>query len=396
MAGVLDGIKVLDFTNVYSGPFCTLMLKEFGAEVIKIERTTGGDTIRNDAPRTEGLEGGTFIILNRGKKSITLNLKEEKGRAICRDFVKKMDVLVENFSPGTMDALGLGSEEMCRLNPGLIYASIAAYGQTGPRRDDVGYDPVAQAMGGITSVTGLPETPTKCGVAIADFSSGLFTAYSIMAALIHRMKTGEGQRIDISIQDCMWLFSSIEFSPYYFLEGRVPERTGNGHPTMTPGSLYPAKNGSVIIATGVLSQVQRLFRLIGGEDLVNSPMCSPQRERIKYKKEIDALVGEWTKIRTMDEIIKQLKDIDVPCSMVPSFDQVCNDPQLLSRDMIIEVKQLVSGPVKVPGSLFKLSKTPGKAGLPAPFLGEHNQEVYTDLMGYTDEEISNLTNKGII
>ena len=396
MVGALDGIKVLDFTHVYSGPFCTLLLGDLGAEIIKVERTVGGDPIRTDAPRTEGMEGGTFIILNRGKKSITLNLGDEKGRDICRTLVKGVDVVVENFTPGTMDKLGLGSQDLCKLNPKLIYASVSAYGHTGPRRDDIGYDPVAQAMGGMTSVTGFPDTPTKCGVAMADFSSGLFTALAIVAALMHKSKTGEGQTIDISLQDCIWLLTSIEFSPYYFLEGRIPQRTGNGHPTMTPGSLYPAKDGSVIIATGVLGQIQRLFRLIGGEDLVNSPLCSQQSERIKYKTEIDALVAEWTKTRSMEEIVNQLKDIEVPCSMVPTFDQVCNDPQLLSREMIIEVEQTVSGKVKTPGSLFKLSKTPGDVKFPAPFLGEHNLEVYSGILGYTEQEIAQLVNAGII
>lgn len=397
MAGALDGIKVLDFTHVYSGPFCTLLLKDLGAEIIKVERTVGGDPVRNDAPRTEGLEGGTFIILNRGKKSITLNLGEEKGRDICRALAKEVDVVVENFTPGTMDKLGLGSQELCKLNPKLIYASVSAFGHTGPRKDDIGYDPIVQAMGGLASVTGFPDSPpTKCGVAIADFSSGLFAALAIVAALVHRSKTGEGQTIDMSLQDCIWLLSAIEFSPYYFLEGRVPQRTGNGHPTMTPGNLYPAKDGSVIIATGVLAQVQRLFRLIGGEDLVNSPLCSQQSERIKYKGQIDALVAEWTKARSMEEIVNQLKNIDVPCSMVPSFDQVCNDPHLLSREMIVEVEQLVSGKVKTPGSLFKLSKTPGDVKLPAPFHGEHNLEVYSGMLGYTEQEIMNLANDGIV
>lgn len=397
MAGALDGIKVLDFTHVYSGPFCTLLLKDLGAEIIKVERTVGGDPIRNDAPRTEGLEGGTFIILNRGKKSITLNLGEEKGRDICRALAKKVDVVVENFTPGTMDKLGLGSQELCKLNPKLIYASVSAFGHTGPRKDDIGYDPIVQAMGGLASVTGFPDSPpTKCGVAIADFSSGLFAALAIVAALVHRLKTGEGQTIDMSLQDCIWLLSAIEYAPYYFLEGRVPQKTGNGHPTMTPGNLYPAKDGSVIIATGVLAQVQRLFRLIGGEDLVNSPLCSQQSERIKYKGQIDALVAEWTKARSMEEIVNQLKNIDVPCSMVPSFDQVCNDPHLLSREMIVEVEQVVSGKVKTPGSLFKLSKTPGDVKFPAPFHGEHNLEVYSGMLGYTEQEIMNLANDGIV
>jgi len=397
MAGALDGIKVLDFTHVYSGPFCTLLLRDLGAGIIKVERTVGGDPVRNDAPRTEGLEGGTFIILNRGKKSITLNLGEEKGRDICRALAKKVDVVIENFTPGTMDKLGLGSQELCKLNPKLIYASVSAFGHTGPRKDDIGYDPIVQAMGGLASVTGFPDSPpTKCGVAIADFSSGLFAALAIVAALVHRSKTGEGQTIDMSLQDCIWLLSAIEYAPYYFLEGRVPQRTGNGHPTMTPGNLYPAKDGSVIIATGVLAQVQRLFRLIGGEDLVNSPLCSQQSERIKYKGQIDALVAEWTKARSMEEIVNQLKNIDVPCSMVPSFDQVCNDPHLLSREMIVEVEQVVSGKVKTPGSLFKLSKTPGDVKFPAPFHGEHNLEVYSGMLGYTEQEIMNLANDGIV
>jgi CoA:oxalate CoA-transferase len=194
----------------------------------------------------------------------------------------------------------------------------------------------------------------------------------------------------------MWQLSSIEWSPFYFLGGKVPVRTGNGHPKAVPGNLYPSSDGSVRIDCGALSQVQRLFRLIGGEELVNSPFSCNQAERIKHKAEIDALVAEWTRKKTAVEIVEQLKKIDVPCSIVPSFDQVCNDAQLLSRDMIIEVEQLVSGLVKVPGSVFKLSKTPGNVRLPAPFLGEHNADVYSGMLDYTEEEISALTDEGII
>jgi CoA:oxalate CoA-transferase len=295
-----------------------------------------------------------------------------------------------------MDKLGLGSQELCKLNPKLIYASISAYGHTGPCRDDIGYDPVIQAMGGLTSVTGMPDTPTKCAVAIADFATGLFTALAIVAALTHRMKTGQGQVIDMSMQDCIWLLTSIEFSSHYFIDGRVPPRLGNGHPAMTPGNLYPARDGSVIIATGVLSQVERLYRVMEREDLIDTPLCSNQKERIKYREKIDALVAEWTKTRSTEEIVKQLKEVDVPCVKVPTFDEVCNDPQLLSREMIIEVEQTVSGKVKTPGSLFKLSKTPGNTRFSAPYLGEYNYEVYSSMLGYTEQEIMNLANDGII
>jgi crotonobetainyl-CoA:carnitine CoA-transferase CaiB-like acyl-CoA transferase len=397
MIGALQGIKVLDFTQVYSGPFCTLMLKDLGAEIIKVERTGSGDIIRQDAPLTEGGESGTFIILNRGKKSITLDIKSEQGRSICRDLAAKVDVLVENFSPGTMDKLGLGNRDLCKVNPRLIYASISAYGQYGPRRDFAGYDPVAQALGGLTSVSGPPEgPPTKCAVAIADFSTGLFTASAILAALFHRSRTGEGQTIDISLQECVWQFTSIEFSPIYFLTGKNPPRLGNGHPAMAPGNTYPAKDGWVIISTGVLSQVRRLYSVMGREDLFDTPLCANQKIRYQHKEEIDALVADWTKKQNADDIVKALRAIDVPCARVPSFAEVCNDAQLLSRNMIIDVDQPISGKVKVPGSVYKMSRTPGNINYPAPYLGENNEEVYSELLGYSKNDIERLSNTGVI
>jgi crotonobetainyl-CoA:carnitine CoA-transferase CaiB-like acyl-CoA transferase len=397
MVGALNDIKVLDLSRAYAGPFCTLLLKDMGAEVIKVERTEGGDTVRKDYPVTEGGESGTFIILNRGKKSITLDVRTSKGRDICKELVKKVDVLVENFSPGTMEKLGLGSDVLCKLNPGLIFASISAYGHTGPRRNSVGYDPIAQAMGGMTSVTGFPDgPPIKCGVSIADFGSGLFTAFAIVSALHHRDKTGEGQSIDMSLQDCVWMLTSIEFSPYYFLTGKVLPRLGNGHPAMTPGNLYMAKDGPVLISTGVMEQVKTVYRLIGREDLINTPLCANQSERYKYKPQIDAIVGEWAKTKTIAEIVKLLEKHEIPCSPVPSLDQVCNDPQLIERDMIIEVEQELSGKVKVPGSIFKMSKTPGNVRFRSPIHGEHNHEIYSGMLGYSEEEIAQLSEEGII
>jgi CoA:oxalate CoA-transferase len=397
MAGALNSIRVVDFTQVYSGPFCTLLLKDLGAEIIKVERTGAGDIVRNDAPLTEGQESGTFIILNRGKKSITLDIKSEKGRKICKDLIRKADVLVENFSPGTMDKLGLGADEICMLNPRLIYASISAYGQTGPRRDYPGFDPVAQAMGGLTAVSGQPDgAPTKCAVAIADLSAGLFTASAILAALYHRTQSGKGQRIDIALQECVWLFTSVEFSPLYFITGKTPQRLGNGHPAMTPGNLYPAKDGWIIISTGVLAQIQRLYTAMGRTDLLNTPLCANQRERYKHKDEIDAEVSAWTRTLDCESIVKILKQADVPVAKLPTFPEVCQDPQLLERKMIIDVEQPISGKVRVPGSLYKLSQTPGNVSYPAPYLGEHNSEVYGDLLGYAEKEIEQLSTEGVI
>jgi CoA:oxalate CoA-transferase len=397
MASVLEGIIVLDLTSIYSGPFCTLLLKDLGAEVIKLERREAGDLIRNDIPHTEGNEGGPFIILNRGKKSITVDLKTEKGRNICKELVKKVDVLVENFSPGTMDKLGLGSREMCQLNPKLIYASISAYGQTGPRREFPGFDPVAQAMGGMTCVTGFPDNPIRCGVSIADFSSGFFATLAIVSALYHRLQTGEGQTVDISMQDCIWQLTSIEYAPYYFLNHVLPPRLGNGHSGMIPCNLYPTKNGDrVFVNAGVLSQVHRLYTAMDREDLINTPLGANQNIRFQHRQEIDDAITAWTKTKTTQEIQDILKKADVPCTKLPTFDEVCNDPQLLSRDMIIEVDQPISGKVKVPGSVFKMSKTPGKIDDYAPFLGENNLEILSEMLNYSEDEIARLSNEGVI
>jgi len=397
MAGVLEGIKVLDLTSVYSGPFSTLLLKDLGAEVIKLERPEAGDLIRYDIPHTEANEGGPFIILNRGKKSITVDLKTEKGHNLCKELAKKVDVLVENFSPGTMEKLGLDSKVITKLNPKIIYASISAYGQTGPLRDYPGFDPVSQAMGGMTMVTGFPEQPVRAAVSIADFTSGMFATMSIVAALYHRLATGEGQVIDISMQDCIWQLTSIEFAPYFFLNGVQPPRLGNQHAAMIPCNLYTAKDGGrVIINAGVLSQLHRLYTAMGRKDLIDTPLGGNQAIRFQHRQEIDDIVAEWVKTRNTAEIQDILKKSDVPCTRVPTFGEVCKDPQLMSRNMIIEVDQTLSGKVKVPGSLFKMSRTPGKIDYPAPFLGENTQEILSGVLGLSEEEINKLSEEHVI
>jgi CoA:oxalate CoA-transferase len=397
MNGALSGIRVLDLTNVFSGPYCSLLLKELGAEVIKVERTGYGDVVRKDAPLTDAGESAVFVILNRGKKSITLNIADEKGREIIKKLVKMSDVLLENFSPGTMDKLGFGSKEMLALNPRLIYASLSAYGQTGPKKNFPGFDPVLQALGGLSAVNGQPDSPpTKCAVSIGDFGTGLYLAYAIMGALFHRERTGEGQVVDVSIQDCIWMLTSIEFSPGYFLKGKVPKRLGNGHPIMIPGNMYPTKDGNVIISVGVLAMVHRLYRAMEREDLINTPMGQNQDVRVNYRKEIDTAISDWTKTHTGAEVESILKKADVPCGIVPTFDQVCHDEQLKARGMITEVEQTMSGKITVPGSVFKMSKTPGNLNYPAPMLGEFNDEIYSGLLGMSEKEIEELSSEHII
>jgi len=397
MPKALEDIKILDFSRMYAGPFCTMMLRDLGAEVIKVEIPGSGDGVRNLPPMTEGEEAYIFVNINRGKKSITLNLTTPRGQEIAREMVKKVDVLVENFTPEVMGRLGMGYEDLKKINPSLIYASLSGFGHTGPYCNRPAFDTVAQAMGGLMSITGFKDgPPVKTGPSLADFISALFLTIAVLSALHYHDRNGTGQHIDISMQDCIWALTSIQFAPHYFLTGEAPQRVGNGQVEATPFNVYPAKDGHVIIAIVTVGQWQKFVRVIGREDLLEVKEYATQAERINYRQEMDALVEEWTKTRSVKEILDTLNDADLPCSPVPTFDQVANDPQLLSREMIIEVEQLLSGTLKVPGSVFKMSETPGGLKNPAPFLGEHNFDIYAEMLGYSEQEISKLTEDGTI
>jgi CoA:oxalate CoA-transferase len=397
VAKALEGVRILDFSRNYGGPLCTRILAELGADVIKLEIPQGGDGLRNLSPQTEGLESYPFVIVNRGKRSITLNLNSEKGRRICNHLVNKCDILVENFTPGVMEHLGLGYEQLKKENPGLIYASISGFGHTGPYRSRVAYDTIIQAMGGMISVNGHPGSPpAKVGVGIADFLGGLFPAIAILAALQYRVKTNKGQFIDISMQDCIWAITAIQFLGHYVTTGQEPPKLGNSQIEVTPFSIYPAKDGYVVIAIVTVGQWDRFLRIIGREDLKGVPEYATQLTRIKHADKIDAMVAEWTRERTIDDIMGQLGAEDLPCAPVLTFSQVANDPQLASRNMNVDVEQTISGKVRVPGSVFKMSETPGDPTQPAPFLGQHNTEVYSELLGYDQETIGKLQIEGVI
>ena len=242
MPGALAGIRVADFSRMYAGPFCSMILRELGAEVIKVEFRESGDACRTIPPITDGGEGYTFSMLNRGKKSITLELKTEEGQKIARELIAKCDVLLENFKPGVMDRLGLGWDDVKKINPGLIYASLSGFGQTGPYAHKPAFDMVAQAMGGLMSVTGFPENPpTKCGPPIADLGGGAYTVIGILAALQHRHNTGAGQHVDISLQDSIWAMTAVESLAAYALTGTPPGRIGNMHPGIVPWNVYQAR-----------------------------------------------------------------------------------------------------------------------------------------------------------
>ena len=397
MAKALDGIRVLDFTRMYGGPLGTMILAELGADVIKVEIPGGGDAIRTTAPLTEGQESYRFVALNRGKRDITLNLNSGEGQRICRELVGKCDVLVENFTPGVMEGYGLGYEELKRYNPRLIYVSISGFGCTGPYRSRVAFDTIIQAMGGLISVNGFPDSPpTKVGPAIADFLGGIFSIIAILAALQYRSRTKQGQFVDISMQDCIWYITAIQFLPLYILTGKEPPRLGNRQIEVTPFSIYKAKDGYIVIGVVTVAQWHRLLEVIGREDLKDVPEYAGQATRIEHADQIEAIVETWTKERTVDEMLNVLEAADLACSPVPTFGQVANDPQLASRNMQVEVEQLISGKLRVPGSVFKMSQTPGDPTEPAPFLGQHNAGVYSQLLGYDQKTIARLQREGII
>ncbi|MFH1775048.1 MAG: CoA transferase [Chloroflexota bacterium] len=397
MAKALAGIRVVDFTRMYAGPFCSMLLAELGAEVIKVEFPESGDAVRGLAPQTEGLESYIFVTLNRGKKSITLNLRSEAGQRIAQKLISKCDILLENFTPGIMERFKLGYERIKVDNPSLIYTAISGFGYTGPYCARAAFDTIIQAMGGLLSVNGPPGGhPSKVGPAIADFLGGLFATTAILAALQHRASTKEGQFVDISMQDCIWLISAIQFLPSFLLAGKEPKKLGNRNIEVTPFNIYPAKDGYIVIAIVTVSQWQRFLEVIGREELKNVPEYASQFERIKHVREIDGLVEDWTRKRTVDEMLSQLNAADLPCAPVPSFSQVAHDPQLASRQMLVDIEQLISGKLTVPGSLFKMSQTPGDATQPAPFLGQDNTEVYTELLGYGAEKLAKLQNEGTI
>jgi CoA:oxalate CoA-transferase len=396
MVKALEKIKVLDFTRAFCGPTCTSILRDMGAEVIKVEIPGKGDATRSAVPQTDAGESATFIFLNRGKKSITLNMASDDGRQIVKDLVKRVDILVENFSPRVMKKHGLGYEELTKINPKLIYASVSGYGHTGPRASEPVYDIVAQAMGGLMSITGYPDgMPTKAGPPIGDLLGGYHTSIAILAALHYRSVTGEGQMIDISMQDCVFASTVAEIAGTYFLKNESPKRHGNHHPLNSPFGTFIAKDGYVVICCARL-KFDHFLRVIGREDLVGDKRYAQPAGRVKNQHEVIAFVEEWTKNKTIEEILTILKNARIPCSPVPTYDEVVNDPQLLAREMIVEIEQPLSGKLKCVGSVYKMSKTPGGLKAPAPLIGEHNFEIFSGMLGYSDSEIRRLADEGII
>jgi glutaryl-CoA transferase len=404
--GALSGLVVLDLSRILAGPTCTQILGDLGAEVIKIERPGRGDDTRGwgppflkDGDGKETSESAYYLSSNRNKASVAIDLASQDGQKIIAELAAKADILVENFKVGDLKRRGLDYETLKLRNAKLIYCSISGFGQTGPYAHRAGYDFLIQGMGGIMSLTGFEDEEggkeTKCGVGIADVMCGMYAAVSILSALNHRNKTGEGQYIDISLLDAQvsWL---INQGAGYLVSGDVPGRLGNGHPTIVPYETFPGADKSFILAVGNDAQFRKFCEVAGSPQLADDPLYAKNADRVRNRKQLVPLIRRLTIDKTAAEWITLLESEGVPCGPVNDLKQVFDDPQVKARDMRITLPHPLSGELDLIGSPINLDKTPVTYKKAPPLLGADTADVLTRHLGLTASDIKELADKGIL
>jgi crotonobetainyl-CoA:carnitine CoA-transferase CaiB-like acyl-CoA transferase len=391
----LSDIHIVDLSRVLAGPFCTMVLSDYGAEVIKIEQPGVGDGTRQWGPPWIAGESAYFLSVNRNKRSMTLNLKTGKGQAIIKQLVAKADVLIENFTPGTMQRMGLDYERLSQDNPGLIYCSISGYGQTGPYRERPGYDFMIQAQGGIMSITGPAEgEPHKVGVAIVDITAGLFAATAILSALHHRERTGEGQYIDIALLDAQvaWL---ANVAHNYFATGGKPDRFGNAHPNIVPYETFPTADGHIALAVGSDGQYRRFCEVVERLELWQDERFQTNAGRVENRNILIPLLNELFQARTTAEWIDLLVEAGIPVGPINDIPAVLKDPQIAARQMVQEVEHATAGTIQLLGPVAKMSKTAVRIQRAPPALGADTEAVLGSL-GYARQEIEAFRKEGVV
>ena len=390
----LDGVTVLDCTQVMAGPFCTLLLGDMGADVIKVERPEGDDVRRQGPPWIAG-RAASFLAINRNKRSIVLNLRTDEGKEVFRKLAQRADVVAENFRPGAMDKLGLGHKQLLELKPSLIYAAISGFGQTGPYSQRKGFDLVAQGMSGLMSVTGHPGgPPVKVGVPITDLTAGMYAAYGILNAYIHRLKTGEGQMVDTSLLEAGIAYSFWE-STVYFYGGEVPGPLGSAHRLSAPYQAFRTSDGYMNIGGATQRTWASLCKAIGQEELASDPRFAEPGDRKIREVELAAILEETFSTHTTAHWMTVLDEAGVPCGPIYDLDQMYHDPQVLARNMLVEQQDPELGTLKNIGIPVKLSATPGRIRRRAPDLGEHTREVLLEA-GYTGADVDRLAEAGVV
>ena len=392
----LGNIRILDLTRVLAGPFCTMMMADLGAEVIKIEIPRKGDDTRGYLPFI-GSESAYFMNINRNKKSLELNLKNPKGKKIFFELAKQSDIVIENFKPGTMDRLGLGYENLREVNKGIIYGCISGFGHYGPYRDRPGYDLIGQAMGGMMSVTGWPGSPpTRTGTAIADILAGQSLAFGILAALHSKIKTGEGQKVDISLVDSV-VAAMETINQIYIVEKRIPGRVGNRYEFFYPYDSFKSKDGWFVFAVGNDQMWKRFCNCMGNDNLYVDNRFKSVDLRVKNHQKLKNIIEKWSITKKTENLVNILLEKKIPAGPIYSVDQVVNDKHIATaREMFVEVEHPKAGKTKITGSHLRLSKDKPIIKRPAPLLGEHTEVIFKELLDYTDEEILKLKEENVI
>lgn len=396
MKGLLDGVKVLDLSRVLAGPYCGMMLADMGADVIKIELPKKGDDARGNFPIVNG-ESAYFMNLNRNKSGITLNLKSEKGKEIFRELVKQSDVVIENYRPGVMERLGLGYEDLKKINPGIIYGAVSGFGHFGPYSKRAGYDIVGQAMSGLMSTTGWPEGgPTRTGTAIADVMGGISCCVGILAALVNKVKTGEGEKVDVSLVDSM--VSSLEIiNMIYLCTGQVPQRIGNRYEAIYPYDSFRASDGDVIIACGNDKLFKQLSEVMGKPELLETEHFASNNARVINHAELKPIIEEWLTDKTIDQTVDMLLDKGIPAAPINTIDRVVKDPHIAgAREMFVEIDHPTAGRLKITGNQIKLTNHKIDIRKPSPTLSQDTRQIMVERLGMSDKQVDELIAEEVV
>ena len=392
----LDGVKVLDLTRVLAGPYCTMVLKNLGAEIIKVERPVTGDDSRAYGPYVNG-ESMYFTSINRGKKSITVDMKTEVGKKVITELIKECDVIVENYKPGTMEKLGFGYDEVKKINPEIIYAAMSGFGHTGPYSARPAYDMIVQGMGGVMSITGEPGgKPVRVGTSIGDITAGIFGAIGILAALYEKKGTkDDGQKVDVAMLDCQ--ISILENAiAKYSATGVVPGPLGAKHPSIAPFEAYKTKDSYIILACGNDKLWAKFCKLVGKDEWIEDPRFVSNADRSSHLNELSPMMEEIFMTKTTDEWLDELIAAGLPAGPINTVDRIFKDPQVAERHMLIEAEQPNAGKVTVAGNPIKLSSVPAEEEVPsepAPGLGEHTAEILRQYVGMDDAAIEEYVNQ---
>lgn len=400
----LEGLRILDLSRVLAGPFCTQLLGDLGAEIIKIEKPFAGDDTRQwgppflkDKDGNDSSESAYYLSANRNKKSLAIDIKTERGQILIRNLLEKADIFIHNFKVGGLEKYGLGYDRLKDKHPRLIYCAISGFGQNGPLAGEPGYDFLAQAMAGLMACTGGPDQePTKAGVALGDIITGLYAAIGILAALHSREKTGKGQMVDLSLLDCT-LSSLTNIAQYYLTSGTPAPRVGNAHATIVPYQAFPARDGYIVLAIGNNEQFRRFCALAGKPQWAEEERFATNAARVQNRETLVPLLAGIIKNREISYWLEKCRQSDVPCGPVNTMDKVFEESQIRARDMKIEMPHPLSPePVALVGSPFKFSETPVSYTHPPPLLGEHTKEILENWLNLSADEIQSLHDEKII